>query len=64
MTIKRKRPRMTIKKKAPEHDREEPPGSSPRVTVVKKSPNMTIRKKKPRYDRENKKPRGAGLCFV
>jgi len=41
MTIKRKRPRMTIKKKAPEHDREEPPGSSPRVTVVKKSPNMT-----------------------
>ena len=55
---------MTIKKKAPEHDREETPGSSPRVTVVKKSPNMTIRKKKPRYDRENKKPRGAGLCFV
>lgn len=46
------RPRMTIKKKAPEDDREETPGSSPRVTVVKKSPNMTIRKKKPKYDRK------------
>ena len=46
------RPRMTIKKKAPEHNREETPGSSPRVTVVKKSPNMTVIKKESEHDRE------------
>ena len=45
---------MTIKKKAPEHDREEPPGSSPRVTVVKKSPNMTVIKKESEHDYKEK----------
>ena len=48
------RPRMTIKKKAPEDDREETPGSSPRVTVVKKSPNMTERKKESEHDYKEK----------
>ena len=48
------RPRMTIKKKAPEHNREETPGSSPRVTVVKKSPNMTVIKKESEHDYKEK----------
>ncbi len=48
------RPRMTIKKKAPEDDREETPGSSPRVTVVKKSPNMTVIKKESEHDYKEK----------
>ena len=48
------RPRMTIKKKAPEDDREETPGSSPRVTVVKKSPNMTVIKKESEHDDKEK----------
>ena len=48
------RPRMTIKKKAPEEDREETPGSSPRVTVVKKSPNMTVIKKESEHDYKEK----------
>ena len=48
------RPRMTIKKKAPEDDREETPGSSPRVTVVKKSPNMTVIKKETEHDYKEK----------
>ena len=56
------RPRMTIKKKAPEDDREETPGSSPRVTVRKTSPNVTGKRprvteeKKAEHDKE-KKPR-------
>jgi len=45
---------MTIKKKAPEDDREETPGSSPRVTVVKKSPNMTVIKKESEHDDKEK----------
>ena len=54
------RPRMTIKKKAPEDDREETPGSSPRVTVVKKSPNMTVIKKESEHDGKNKNLRKYG----
>ena len=52
---------MTEEKKA-EHDREETPGSSPRVTVRKTSPNvsgnrpMLTEEKKAEHDKE-KKPR-------
>ena len=48
------RPRMTIKKKAPEDDREETPGSSPRVTVVKKNPRVTVVKKESEHDYKEK----------
>lgn len=44
-------PNMTEEKKA-EHDREETPGSSPRVTVRKTSPNVTG--KRPRVTEEKK----------
>jgi len=45
---------MTIKKKAPEDDREETPGSSPRVTVVKKNPRVTVVKKESEHDYKEK----------
>ena len=48
------RPRMTIKKKAPEDDREETPGSSPRVAVVKKNPRVTVVKKESEHDYKEK----------